>query len=313
MKKKYRKDIHHLHDKSYKSLFSNKEIALDLFQKHLNKDWAYRISVDDLMLVEKTFITSDYEETEADLVYKANIDNTEIIFYILIEFQSTVDYRMPLRLLFYICEILRYYSKDAKHSKSDKNLKIPAIVPIVLYNGTEVWDVPTNLRDIIYNEELFGDSLINFKYDVIDVNNGLSKSELLEKKNISSVIFLLDQKVDVIEFFERIKEIACFFNKLGESEKKSIKTWIKNSIQKEVADPIIEILENNGEDFKNMVANNAFVLDESLAKSREKGELEGKESMVIEMLKNQEPIEKIIKYSKFSEEKILEIKEENNL
>ena len=35
MKKKYRKDIHHLHDKSYKSLFSNKEIALDLFQKHL--------------------------------------------------------------------------------------------------------------------------------------------------------------------------------------------------------------------------------------------------------------------------------------
>ena len=287
MKKKYRKDIHHLHDKSYKSLFSNKEIALDLFQKHLNKDWAYRISVDDLMLVEKTFITSDYEETEADLVYKANIDNTEIIFYILIEFQSTVDYRMPLRLLFYICEILRYYSKDAKHSKSDKNLKIPAIVPIVLYNGTEVWDVSTNLRDIIYNEELFGDSLINFKYAEIDVNNGISKSELLEKKNISSVIFLLDQKVDVIEFLERVKEIAYFFNKLGESETKSIKEWIKNSIQKEVADSIIEILENNGEDFKNMVANNAFVLDESLAKSREKGELKGKKSMVIEMLKNQ--------------------------
>ena len=31
-KEKYRKDIHHIHDKSYKDLYSKKEIAIDLFK-----------------------------------------------------------------------------------------------------------------------------------------------------------------------------------------------------------------------------------------------------------------------------------------
>ena len=37
---------------------------------------------------------------------------------------------------------------------------VPAVVPIVLYNRKEVWDVPHEFRKIIYNEELFGDSII---------------------------------------------------------------------------------------------------------------------------------------------------------
>ena len=56
-----------------------------------------------------------FEETEADIVYKANINNNEVFFYILIEFQSSVDYRMPIRLLFYMCEILREHAVNANH------------------------------------------------------------------------------------------------------------------------------------------------------------------------------------------------------
>ena len=64
-------------------------------------------------------------------------------------------------------EILREYSKNANHKKYDKTLKIPAIIPIVLYNGDKVWDVPKEFRKIIYNENLFGNGLINFSYDII--------------------------------------------------------------------------------------------------------------------------------------------------
>ena len=159
MNDKFKKDIHHIHDKSYKDLYSKKEIAIDLFKNLLKKDWAQTITENDLTLVNKSFVTSDYEETECDIVYKANINNTEVIFYILLEFQSTVDYRMPLRLLFYMCEILRDNAVNSNHRKNDKHLKIPAIVPIVLYNGKEVWDVPTEFRKIIYNESLFGSSI----------------------------------------------------------------------------------------------------------------------------------------------------------
>ena len=257
MKKTYNKnkEMHHIHDKSYKDLYSKKEIALDLFKNMIKDDWAKEITVENLSLVNKSFVTSDYEETECDIVYQAKVKDTEVFFYILLEFQSTVDYRMPLRLLFYMCEILRDYSKNANHKKYDKNLKIPAIIPIVLYNGQEVWQVPREFRKIIYNEKMFKNSLLNFEYDL----------------NVSAAIFLLDQKIDAIQFLQRIKAIALFFDALSEVEIKAIKHWIRNTIDNQLAESAIKILESKREDVEVMVANNMFILTEF----REKAEKEG--------------------------------------
>lgn len=136
-----------------------------------------------------------------------------------------------------ISEILREYAVNAKHKRYDKNIKIPAIVPVVLYNGEEVWDVPTEFRKMIYNEELFGDNILNFKYDIFDISNDkqFKKEKLLENKTITSIIFLLDQKLNPQEFLERIKEIALFFNSLSDTERKAIKNWLKNTLSDDVA------------------------------------------------------------------------------
>lgn len=275
--KRTKKNMHHIHDKSYKDLYSKKEIAIDLFKSLLKTEWTKDITTEDLTLVNKSFVTSDYEETECDIVYKANIKGTEVIFYILLEFQSTVDYRMPLRLLFYMCEILRDYANNAKHRKNDRKLKIPAIIPMVLYNGEDLWDVPKEFRKIIYNEELFGSSLLNFNYDVFDVNHDFTKKELIDSKNVTSAIFLLDQKIDALEFLQRIKAISLFFYGLSDVETKAIKHWIKNTAPKQLADSAIKILEAKKEDVELMVASNAFILDEMREEAKIKGKLEGRE------------------------------------
>ncbi|MGL5069552.1 MAG: Rpn family recombination-promoting nuclease/putative transposase [Sarcina sp.] len=124
MSKKVKKDMYHIHDKSYKDLYSKKEIAIDLFKNFVKKEFMKDLKAEDLELVNKSYVASDYEESESDIVYKAKIGDKEAIFYILLEFQSKVDYTMPLRLLFYVCEILREHSKNAKHNKYDKSVKI---------------------------------------------------------------------------------------------------------------------------------------------------------------------------------------------
>nr|WP_294352597.1 Rpn family recombination-promoting nuclease/putative transposase [uncultured Clostridium sp.] len=210
----------------------------------------------------------------------------------LLEFQSTVDYRMPLRLLFYINEILREYVVNAKHKRYDKNIKIPAIVPVVLYNGEEVWDVPTEFRKMIYNEELFGDNILNFKYDIFDISNDkqFKKEKLLENKTITSIIFLLDQKLNPQEFLERIKEIALFFNSLSDTERKAIKNWLKNTLSDDVAETAIEILESNREEVEKMVARNAFMIEEMKEEAKiegiEEGFEKGKKEEKIKIAKN---------------------------
>ncbi|MGL4847574.1 MAG: Rpn family recombination-promoting nuclease/putative transposase [Clostridium sp.] len=99
MSNETKKDMYHIHDKSYKELYSKKEIAIDLLKNYVKKEFTKDLKVEDLTLVNNSFISSDYEEPESDIVYKAKIGDTEAIFYILLEFQSRVDYRMPLRLL----------------------------------------------------------------------------------------------------------------------------------------------------------------------------------------------------------------------
>ena len=41
--------------------------------------------------------------------------------------------------------------------------------------------------------------------------NNYSKEELINSKNVTAAIFLLDQKIDALEFLQRIKAIALFF------------------------------------------------------------------------------------------------------
>ncbi|MGL5750855.1 MAG: Rpn family recombination-promoting nuclease/putative transposase, partial [Paraclostridium sp.] len=185
---------------------------MNLFQNYIKSDWIKSIKAEDLKLVNKSFVTSDYKDRECDIVYEAKINESKVIFYILLEFQSSIDYTMPLRILIYISEILREHAKNAEHKKYDKNIKIPAVVPIVLYNGEMQWDVEQEFRKIIDNEEIFGDGLINFKYDIFDVNNDFTKEDLIKSNSVTSAIFLLDQKIDEIEFLQRIKVIALFFN-----------------------------------------------------------------------------------------------------
>ncbi|MVX67461.1 transposase [Clostridium chromiireducens] len=82
-----KKEMHHIHDKSYKDLFSNKELLVNMIQSFVETSWGKEISEDNIELVNKSYILSDYEELESDIVYKANIENREVIFYILLEFQ----------------------------------------------------------------------------------------------------------------------------------------------------------------------------------------------------------------------------------
>ena len=78
----------------------------------------------------------EFEEEESDILYKVNINGVEVILYVLLEFQSKVDFQMPIRLLFYMIKIWRDTLKNTdKNERKRKSFKLPEIIPIVIYNG----------------------------------------------------------------------------------------------------------------------------------------------------------------------------------
>lgn len=272
----YKKAINNIHDRSYKDLYSNKIVFLDLVKEMLKASWAKDLKEENLILVDKEYILSDYEENESDIVYKVIIDGKEVIFYILLEFQSSVDYRMPLRLFFYINEILREYVKNLnkEDKKNKKGFNVPAVIPIILYNATRKWNAPRYFKDIVNKSELFEDNIVNFKYQLFDVNHQYTKEDLIKNNNITSAIFLLDQKVEPLEFLNRLKAVALEFNRLTDREKVVLKNWIKNTVDEAIAKNAVEILEANKEGVEKMVANNAFMIEEMKEKVKKQDRLE---------------------------------------
>ena len=99
-------------------------------------------------LVNTTFISPQHENRESDVIWRfRRKDGGEPVFvYILMEFQSRPDPSMPVRLMSYV-GLLYQRLMASRSGKSWK--KLPLVIPVVVYNGVEPWDVATDLGSLI--------------------------------------------------------------------------------------------------------------------------------------------------------------------
>lgn len=89
------------------------------------------------------------------------------------------------------------------------------------------------------------------------------------------MVNMLDQKVEAIEFLNRIKDIALFFDSLTDKELQALKHWIKNSIEDRLAETAVDILDSRKEEVIKMVAANARILSEMEEQRRAEGRAQG--------------------------------------
>ena len=80
-------------DKSFKVLFEVKEQFIQLLKTFVEDKWVDEVNVNNIELVDKEFTTVNLEERRADVIYKINLSDREIYFFLL-EVQSYVD-KMP--------------------------------------------------------------------------------------------------------------------------------------------------------------------------------------------------------------------------
>ncbi|MDF2674931.1 MAG: transposase YhgA family protein [Clostridiales bacterium] len=306
--------INNIHDKSYKDLFSNKETFLSLLQTFVNNSWGNQINKEDLVLVNKSYVLSDYEEMESDIVYKARLGREDVYFYILLEFQSIVDYRMPIRLLLYMIEIWREVLKNTESKKfKRKSFKLPPIIPIVLYNGNNKWTAARSLKEVINHSQIFGENILDFQYELIDINS-YNKVELYEKQNITSAIFLLDQNIDSIEFINRLKDVVTGFNRLTLKEKDMLKHWLLNTVAEEdnFKENVEKIFNADIKEVEEMTSNISKGLEKLKQEGIEQGKQAGELAKAIEiaerLLRKGDSIEEVAEVTELSKDKVLEIK-----
>jgi len=212
-------DVQNPHDTRLKELFRNKEAFISLLKDCVKPEWVDSLDVDSLKINNTSFILQDFKKKEADIIYEATINHDKVIFYVLLELQNKIDYRMPYRLMLYIVEILRHYYNNADtKERLRKSFKFPAVIPIVFFSGSEKWTVPTNLKEMFNAHERFGDSLINFNYALVDTNGYDEDSVKDFQSRLLKVMMMFESVTSSAELFNAIRKHENDIKKFNDEE-----------------------------------------------------------------------------------------------
>jgi predicted transposase/invertase (TIGR01784 family) len=145
--------IEHFQDRGARWLFEDKEYVRDLVEI-LSSELAACIDFSRISQINRSFIPDTLREQESDMVFTAPFQTgsgtDELLIYILIEHQSTVDPIMGFRVLFYMMQIWDFQRREWVSDKVPKSQwRFRPIIPIVYYTGENRWSNPLTLDAIM--------------------------------------------------------------------------------------------------------------------------------------------------------------------
>lgn len=210
------------HDAAYRSFFSRQSAVKDTLRLAA-RELARHLDFATLERLPASFVTERLGQRHADMLWKAlTVEGSWLYLFVLLEFQSTVDRRMALRMMDYTVRILRGLDKDDLGPAGVH----PPIHPVVIYNGERRWTAATDVRDLFapVPDELLG-YLPRHRYLLIDVQS-LGASEL-PSKNVLSLIARFEQARSLEQFEESLVQAADWLENVTDRKlAKRIMTWV---------------------------------------------------------------------------------------
>ena len=161
--------IEHFPDRSARWLFQDKENVRGLVEI-VAGELVELIDFSQLSQINRSFIPDNLREQESDLVFsvpsRSKSETDELLIYILIEHQSTVDSTMGFRVLFYMIQIWDSQRREWESNNVPKSQwRFRSILPILFYTGEQRWNTPLTLNAIMDIPDLF--SRFVPKFDIL--------------------------------------------------------------------------------------------------------------------------------------------------
>ena len=273
--------IYNEHDAGYKKILKNKRHFMRFLTKFMGAEWANQI--EELELFDGSFIDSKYREKDSDIIYSFKFQGQEMLFFVLLEAQSKVDFTMPFRLLIYMTEVLKFVFENTDEKvRNRKDFRMPAILPIVQYNGRGRWTAATDFKDYLNKSNVFDEYVLGFKYLLFDLNHK-PETPVWETDQVLDCVFMLDSKSSFEKHIEAIREISVGLSKMTKDDRDEFKRWFDLIYINRFRDPntkesVKELLSAEGDGESMMHAIDYIVEDirkESEIRGEKRGKIEG--------------------------------------
>lgn len=179
------------HDGRYKRFFSHPRMVRDLLRGFLREEWVSWADLGTLQRVSSSFTHGDLRQKHGDMLWRFNARPGKdwIDFYLLLEFQSTPDRFLSVRLMSYVSGLLEDLLKRRELAPGRS---LPLVLPVVLYRGRPPWKAPLDLRGLFAAApESFVGSLPCLPYRLIDLER-LLPDDLDQTANLAAAFFRIE-------------------------------------------------------------------------------------------------------------------------
>lgn len=291
------KKIYDWRDRQYKSVFAEPLFIQKLLESFVNEKFIKFLDFSTLKRKNNSYISKDMRKFESDLVFEIFFKKEPMYIYLLLEFQSTVDVKMPVRFLRYILEL---YEDNGVNKGTGL---YPAVFPLLLYTGDKKWNVKNNINDLI-EHSIPKEFIPSFRYYPILINE-YSKSSLIKINNAVSSIFVMENTPQK-EYHKAYEELAEYIKEFSEIEQKGFIEWVNRFFQFQdvkIKDLTINDIINPKEVIAMMTAENEKYRQELL----KEGRLEEKREIAINLLKKGAEISFVSETTGLSIEEVKEL------
>lgn len=298
------KKINHIHDKTFRKILDVKKEFTIFINKIFNLE--EKLEEKDIEKYNRKFVSVDYTNQESDVIYK--LKNKEI--FILVEHQTKIDKKMPIRILKYELEIIR--------SRMDENnrLEFPIIIPIVLYTGKQRWNAKINYPS--YNSELARyRGLKKVEYNLVDIND-YTIEDLYKENSILTKIMILEKSNKYIEIINNVDKIVnkVYDSKLyTQTQKEMLLNILNNTMINIVGNKKMKEYKIKLEGGENMLALYEMIENErneiystGIKEGKVKGKIEGIKAIAKKMLRMKFDKDTIMKATGIKEEELENLK-----
>ncbi len=212
------------HDASYKSFFAQRRTVADTLRAFA-ADLASHLDFATLEQMPASFVTHALGQRHADMLWRIRTTGGRPLYIlILIEFQSTVDRRMALRMMEYAVAIWMRLEADDLGPGGE----YPFVLPIVIYNGGRRWTAPTDVGELLapLPQEMLG-YRPRHRYLLVEIQ--AEDPAALPRDNVLAMIARFEQAPTV----EAAEELI-----------RSLPEWIKRTRLPQFRKPFMEWIEH---------------------------------------------------------------------
>jgi predicted transposase/invertase (TIGR01784 family) len=269
------------HDSGYKQLFSHPQMVRDLLLGFVPGPWLQRARFDTLERLNASFVSDTQQHRHSDMVWRLQVGPRWVWVYLLLEFQSRPDRWMAVRMMAY----LSLLAQNLIQQKQLQQGKLPALIPLVLYNGQAQWAAPTDVNQC-FSPSLPG--LARFRprlaYHLVDQTR-LQRSPSAEVRNLVEAVFELERSQDFETVGRLIETLRQALQAPGQNElQRTLNAWLRQQISRKAPPELSADLANTLARIPDLIEGTPMLADtmgrlftEALQKGKKQGRKEGRQ------------------------------------